>query len=297
MTGATGFVGAETLAQAVAAGHHVTALTRRPQPAISGVEWIIDTLDDAKALDRLVSGSDVVLHIAGVVNAPDRAGFAAGNVTGTANVIAAMQRAGVKRLVHVSSLAARQPDLSDYCWSKFGAEENVRASDLDWTMIRPPAVYGPRDTEFVEVLRVARYGWLPVPPAGRASLIHVRDLARVLLATCNAPTGRYSGQIWEVDDGAPAGLSHLELAAAMGRALRRKVRPIPLPQSILLCFAAIDGLLRRARAKLTPDRVRYMCYPDWVADPAQKPPTDLWMPHISIDEGLAEIAAPFRKGG
>ncbi|MEO8723878.1 MAG: NAD(P)H-binding protein [Sphingobium sp.] len=294
MTGATGFVGAEALAQALAAGHHVTALTRRPQPATAGVEWVSGTLQDADALDKLVRGSDVVLHIAGTVNAPGRAGFEAGNVTGTANVIAAMHRTGVRRLVHVSSLAARQPALSDYCWSKFRAEENVCASGLDWTIVRPPAVYGPRDTEFFEVLRVARYGWLPVPSAGRASLIHVRDLARALLATCSTAGGAYDGQTWEVDDGAPNGLSHLELAAAMGRALHRKVRAIPLPQAILMRFASIDRLLRGRHAKLTPDRVRYMCYPDWVVDPARKPPPALWAPQIGIDGGLAEIALPFR---
>lgn len=295
VTGATGFVGTETLEQLLAAGFSVRALARRPQPERAGVTWIAGGLDDAAALDALVAGADGVLHIAGVVNAPSRAGFEAGNGQGTANVIAAMERAGVKRLVHVSSFAARQPDLSDYCWSKALAEEKVRASGLAWTMVRPPAVYGPRDTEFIEVMKVARYGLMPVPPTGRASLIHVADLARVLVSLCGEAGDAFAGQTWEVDDGAPQGLSHIELAAAFARALKRRVIPLPLPQPLLMLFARADRLVRGKNAKLTKDRVRYMCHPDWVIDPAKRPPAAFWQPRIGADEGLAQVAATLQR--
>ncbi|WP_184080372.1 SDR family oxidoreductase [Sphingobium subterraneum] len=294
MTGATGFVGAETLRQALDVGHRVTALTRRPQPPRDGVTWAPGALDDAAALDTLVAGADVVLHIAGVVNAPSRAAFEAGNGTGTANVIAAMQRAGVRRLVHVSSLAAREPELADYCWSKALAEEHVQASGLDWTIVRPPAVYGQGDTEFRELFRAASKGVLPVPPQGRASLIQVTDLARALLALCETADPAHIGATYEVDDGTPGGLSHAELAAAFGRAMDRRVRPIPLPRWVLMSFAALDGLARGPAAKLTPDRVRYMCHTDWVADPAKRPPAALWAPQISTDAGLRMAAARYR---
>lgn len=291
MTGATGFVGKETLDQLLAVGFRVRALARRPQTERHGLTWIAGSLDDGDALETLTAGADLVLHIAGVVNAPDRQAFEAGNASGTAHVIAAMKRARMQRLIHVSSFAARQPDLSDYCWSKALAEEHVRSSGLDWTMVRPPAVYGPGDTEFIEVLRVARYGFLPVPPAGRASLIHVRDLARALVALCGKEGDTHIGATWEVDDGTPGGLSHIELAAAIGQALGRRVRAIPLPRPVLLGFAAIDRMIRGTGAKLTRDRVRYMCHPDWVVDPAKRPPTDFWTPQISHGAGLAEAVA------
>lgn len=290
MTGATGFVGKETLDQLLAAGFRVRALARRPQAERQGVTWVAGSLDDGGALEALTTGADLVLHIAGVVNAPHRQAFEAGNASGTAHVIAAAKRAHVRRLIHVSSFAARQPDLSDYCWSKALAEDHVRSSGLDWTMVRPPAVYGPGDTEFIEVLRVARYGFLPVPPAGRASLIHVRDLARALVALCRKEGDAHIGATWEVDDGTPDGLSHVELAAAIGQALGRRVRAISLPQKILLGFAKIDCLLRGSSAKLTRDRVRYMCHPDWVVDPAKRPPEDFWSPQVGQEAGLKEIA-------
>ncbi|MDQ4419162.1 NAD(P)H-binding protein [Sphingobium sp. DEHP117] len=294
VTGATGFVGSETLDQLLAAGFTVRALARRAQPERDAVTWIAGALDDVGALDMLMQGADVVLHIAGVVNAPNRAGFEAGNGIGTANVISAMHRAGIKRLIHVSSFAARNPWLSDYCWSKHLAEENVRASGLDWTMVRPPAVYGPNDTEFVEIMKVARFGIMPVPTEGRESLIHVADLARALVLLCGETGDDFYSEIWEVDDGTPNGISHIELAAAFGRALKRRVIPLPLPQSLLMLFAHADRLVRGPKAKLTKDRVRYMCHPDWVIDPAKRPPSQLWRPRISADEGLAEVAATLR---
>ncbi|MGE4429299.1 MAG: SDR family oxidoreductase [Sphingobium sp.] len=295
MTGATGFVGAETLDQLLEAGFSIRALTRRPQADRAGVTWVTGALDRPETLDELVRGADCVLHIAGVVNAPDRAGFEAGNGQGTAHVIAAMERAGVRRLIHVSSLAARERGLSLYCWSKALAEDHVRASALDWTMVRPPAIYGPRDTEYRELLRVARHGLLPVPPQGRSSLIHVRDLARLLVLLCAEAGDAHKGALWEVDDGTPGGLSHPQLAAAFGAALGRRVRALPLPRFLLMGVAKIDGAVRGARAKLTPDRVTYMCHPDWVAAPDKKPPAPFWTPAIPHDRGLAEIAAPFRR--
>ena len=295
LTGATGFVGAETLDQLLAAGFSVRALARRPQPERVGVSWIAGALDDPASLDALVNGADLVLHIAGVVNAPNRAGFETGNSLGTANMITAAQRGGIQRFLHVSSVAAREPELSSYCWSKALAENHVRTSGLDWTMVRPPAVYGPRDTEFSEVLRVVRYGFLPAPSEGSASFIHVRDLAALLVALCGKAGDHYGGAIWEVDDNSPNGLSHRKLAAAFGRALNRNVRIIPLPKAMLWLLSRLGQVIGGPLAKLTPDRVRYMCHPDWVADEALRPPAAFWRPRIGIDEGFAEIAAAFRR--
>eukprot|EP01035_Chromulina_nebulosa_P009029 gene9028-12205_t len=122
MTGGTGFVGARLIQQALDAGHELRALTRRPQAARPGLHWIEGALDDSASLAVLVEGADAVIHVAGVVNAPDRAGFAAGNIAGTEAMLAATEAAGIRRFVHVSSLAAREPDLSTYGWSKAEAE-------------------------------------------------------------------------------------------------------------------------------------------------------------------------------
>ncbi|HEX8388584.1 MAG TPA: NAD(P)H-binding protein [Sphingomonas sp.] len=292
LTGATGFVGGRTLDVLLDRGRRVRALTRRAQPARDGVEWVEGALDRPDRLDLLVSGADAVIHVAGVVRAPDRAGFAAGNVDGTRAVVDAAVRAGVRRFVHVSSLAAREPGLSLYGWSKAEAERVVEDSALDWTIVRPPAVYGPGDLEQLDVFRLAKRGLALLPPPGLMSAIMVDDLAALLatLAERGGPRTTY-----EPDDGHP--LAHADYARAIGRSLGRTVLPLPLPAALLRLGAWADGRLRGADAKLTPDRARYMAHPDWTADPARRPPSDLWAPRVPLAEGLAETARWYRAQG
>ena len=295
MTGGTGFVGGATIDVALGLGHQVRALTRRPQPTREGVTWIEGTLDDVAGLTRLCEGADCVLHIAGVVNAPDRAGFVAGNITGTENMLAAAKAAGVARFVHVSSLAAREPALSNYCWSKAEAETRVTASGLDWLMVRPPAVYGPGDTEMLDLFRMAARGVVMLPPGGRMSVVHVADLARLLVRLA-AGSGDPQA-IYEVDDGMVSGWSHAAFADALGDAVGRKVRSFSTPKLALHLAARGDRLLRGKTAKLTPDRARYIAHSDWTADPHKQPSTQLWQAEIPTRQGLAETARWYRAQG
>ncbi len=182
ITGGTGFVGGRLIDLAIESGYEVRALARRTQPDRPRVTWIEGALDTPAALDALVRGADAVIHVAGVVNAPDRAGFAVGNIAGTQAMVDAARTAGVGRFVHVSSLSAREPALSNYGWSKAEAEAVVVASGLDWTIVRPTAIYGPGDMEMRDMFRMARFGLALLPPPGRISVIEVGDLARLLLA-------------------------------------------------------------------------------------------------------------------
>jgi len=288
VTGATGFVGGHLLDRAETRGVAVRALTRRRQPPRRGVTWVEGSLETPDALARLADGADVVIHAAAAVNAPDAAGFADANARGTAALVAAL--ASGQRLVHVSSLAAREPDLSDYGRSKAGAEEAVRGSDAAWTVVRPPAVYGPGDLELLEVFRTAaRVRLVPVPPAGTASYIHAVDLADLLLRLALRPG---DGCTFEPDDGHP--LTHPAMVRAVGRALGVRARAVPLPGAMLRAGARIDRRLRGAGAKLTPDRVGYLLHPDWVSNPARAVPRDLWVPRVDQAAGLADTARWYR---
>jgi uncharacterized protein YbjT (DUF2867 family) len=104
----------------------------------------------------------------------------------------------VQRFVHVSSLAAREPKLSLYGASKAKAEALVHSSGLAWTIVRPPAVYGPGDRETLELFRMAKLGLMVMPPKGRVSIIHADDLARLLLAL--AEPGAPSNILIEPDE-------------------------------------------------------------------------------------------------
>ena len=279
VTGATGFVGSRTLALAKTP---VRALTRSPQLSRPNTIWIAG---DLAAPGPRCENTSAVIHIAGIVNAPDRAGFDAGNVAGTAAMLAAATTAGVSRFVHVSSLAAREPHLSMYGASKAEAEALVMASGLDWVIVRPPGVYGSDDREMLDIYKLAARG-LYVAPPGRLSLIHVDDLARALLALAD---GGPSHCVLEIDDGA-GGISHREFAAAIGAGLGRRVRTIPLPLSMLHLAARI-GL----SAKLTRDRAAYIAHPDWVARGGNAALAGHWAPQVGLAKGVVDTIAGYRE--
>jgi nucleoside-diphosphate-sugar epimerase len=290
VTGATGFVGTVLLNHALAAGHQVRALARRPQAPQDGVAWIAG---DLASPGDLMQGADALIHVAGVVNAPDRAGFAAGNIDGTRTILAAATLAGVARFVHTSSLAAREPDLSLYGWSKAQAEAVVQAAPLAWTIVRPPAIYGPGDLDQLDLYRLAARGLALLPPRGRLSLLAVDDLARLLLALA---TGDAPRTIHEADDGTE-GWTHEAYARAIGAAVGRRVLPIHLPRLALSLAARADRAWRGDKARLTADRVAYFCHPDWTIDPARRPAPSLWEPRIDTASGLAETARWYRAHG
>lgn len=293
LTGGTGFLGRSTLARLLEAGHAVRALTRRPQPLQTGVEWVAGSLGDADALARLCRDVDAVINIAGVTTAPDAAGFDAGNRAGTVAVLAAATAGSPAcRFVHVSSLAARLPRLSNYGGSKRAGEDAVTASSLDWRVLRPPGIYGPG--ELLDLFKLARSGVMIMPPAGRASWIHVDDCARLLVAMLD---DQARGMAYEADDGRAGGWSHAAFARAVGAAIGKPVRVLSLPGPMLRAAARLDGLLRGKRAALTADRVNYMVHPDWTIDPARRPPAALWQPLIATPEGLAATAVWYRAQG
>jgi nucleoside-diphosphate-sugar epimerase len=292
VTGGTGFVGKRLIALALERGDSVAALTRKPQFPRHGVTWIEGALDDDAALATLVCDADALIHVAGVVSAPDRAGFAAGNIDGTRAILAAAESTGVTRFIHVSTLAAREPALSNYGWSKAEAERLVATSPLAWTIVRPPAVYGPGDLEMRDMFRLARWGLALLPPRGRLSVIHVDDLARLLLACAGAAPSRST---FEADDASH--WSHADFGRAIGRAVGRPVLPIHLPAPLLRAAAMLDRTSRGDAAKLTLDRVGYLTHPDWTAAPALRPPADLWTPRITLNEGLADTVRWYRAQG
>ena len=297
ITGGTGFVGSRVVGLA---DHPVSALARKTQPEQPHVEWIAGSLTDPAALARMCDGADAVIHIAGVVNAPNRAGFEAGNVAGTAAVLTAAKVAGAKRFVHVSSLSAREPRKSMYGGSKARGDALVAESGLDWVIVRPPAVYGSGDTEMVDLYRLAARGYAAALP-GRISVIHVDDLATALLAlTGEGP----SHEILEIDDGrgdATDGYSHMDFARAIGAALGREaLMPLLVPAGVLGLAAGVMGLAGRITGKapkLTRDRARYIAHPDWVARGGNARLSGLWTPRFDLSAGVADTVGGYRAKG
>ncbi len=297
LTGSTGFVGRHLLKTLDEAGLALRLLVREgPRDCGFGsAETVIGTLDDEAALERLVSGASAVIHLAGAIAAPDRAGFFAINAGGTEKLAKAALAAGVERFIHVSSLAARQPELSDYGASKRAAEDALGViKPKGLIIVRPPVVYGPGDRATLPLLAqfTRRFAIIPGRSKARFSLLYVEDLARFLLTRLS--DGREG--LCEIDDGRPHGYGWPDLLAIAAVVEGHRARPIFLPQWLLESFVWPIGMLGatfKLRVPLTQGKVRELYHPDWVVRGAGPELPDC----TPFAEGYRRTVAWYREQG
>jgi len=300
LTGATGFIGAVLLARLTGSGRRVRALYRpragRVPTASPGVEWVQGDLDDLDSLRALVAGADAVVHCAGTVRGTRQADFDRVNAEGAGRVAQAAANAPrAPRLLLLSSLAARMPDLSHYAGSKRRGELAVKAAsgNLRWTVLRPPAVVGPGDRELLPLFRCIANGFAPVPAGatGRFSLLHVDDLATAVLCWLAADAGY--GETFELDDRRPGGYDWDTVVALAGRALRegRPVLRVPIPVPVLALAALVNigaaSVLGYA-PMLTPGKVREITHRDWLCDSHAFALATGWRPTVGLGPALAQ---------
>jgi nucleoside-diphosphate-sugar epimerase len=294
LTGATGFVGRTVVAEAKKkSGLSLRALVRKSSSAQT--DSIQGSLEDPGSLTKLVEGCDTVLHIAGAINSPDRAGFFRANVEGTLNLLKASQASSVKRFVFISSLVAREPSLSDYAASKAEAERILKQSahGLQVLILRPPAVYGEGDMATLPLIKslLGRVAVVPGSGASRFSLIHVCDLARICI---EAALGSEIGTL-ELDDG-HRGYGWDDLAEITRRHFGRPQKLVYLPRSLALAVASFGNLGQRAfgvPAMLTKAKVNELYHADWCAtEPGWPSPADL-----TLEQGLLQTIAWYREHG
>jgi uncharacterized protein YbjT (DUF2867 family) len=190
VTGATGFLGRHVVRSLAESGWRIRVLARRdvihPLWRDLEIEVVLGDLGDQAVLSRLCRGADLVVHTAGLIKARDRQAFEAVNVEGARRLAEAT---GGPMLL-VSSLAAREPGLSDYAATKRLGEEAARMLLGDrLTVVRPPALYGPGDPETLPLFKAAAASpVLPLfDPGARIALMHVHDAARQIAALADLP--------------------------------------------------------------------------------------------------------------
>ncbi len=293
LTGATGFIGG-TLCQAlVRCGFQVRALARKPQPAVTNVTWIYGNLETPAALMSLLEGAQSIIHCAGAVRGRTLDEFNRVNLAGTrAIVTACLAQTPQPRLLFISTLAARLPELSWYAASKAAAELVIREQgrNLQWTIFRPTVVYGPGDREMRPLFQWLLRGILPTPrsPGSRFSLLHVDDLAGAVMQWLRQPPTLNA--TFELCDGTENGYDADTLARLVEAHQGRRVRVLCLPVVLLrlaawanLCLARVTG----RSPMLTPGKVRELIHPDWTADAGDFTRATGWSPRIRFVDALA----------
>lgn len=298
ITGATGFAGRHAILELLLRGHRLRALVRSPETVAlpAGVVTVKGDLADGAALARLTSGADAVIHLAGALTALTREGYFKVNEHGTRALADAAQKAGVARFVHVSSLAAREPQLSGYAASKRAGEEVIagRMAALNAITIRPPAVYGPGDKGTLPLIKELTRPIAAIPglPEARFSLIHARDLARLIAL---AVEGQVQG-LHEVSDGMAGGYGWDDLIRTASALRGRPIKAIFLPRAIPAAVAAVAAGISRLTGKpgmVNPGKIAELYHPDWVARPG-----GLALPDpVPFAAGLAETVTWYRAAG
>lgn len=199
ITGGTGFIGSHLVDYLIDQQIEVRVLVRKSEKWLEGKKYtrISGDLNDLEALKKGMKGADIVFHLAGLVMAPDQETFDRANVEATENVYRIGLKSGVRHIIILSSLAAAGPGngtavteqgalepVSMYGRSKKKMEERLQSilnPDLPVTILRPPAVYGPREEQIFTVFKIAQKGFFPIVGNGespRVSLIHVRDVVQ-----------------------------------------------------------------------------------------------------------------------
>lgn len=341
VTGASGFIGSHLVEALSARGQQVRAMVRTTSKLghLEGVaaERVHASLDDIDAMTAAMTGAEIVYHVAGLTAAFSQAEFDRANTEGTAKVFTAARQAGVRRVVYVSSLMAAGPSHAEvarrehhahqrgytrYGDSKLGGEEvaweQASSGEIEAVIVRPPLVYGPRDTDVLQMIKSAKAGLIAQPGLGRPawlSAIHALDLvdgiilagergnplpgrrpvAEHVLAGAGAPPDHVpedpdhpAGRgIYYFSDGGRHTVTSFGKAAAA--ALGRRAVAMRFPGPAVLTVAAINTFIGKLRGKapaLSLDKARGSLSPGWWCDDSKAVRELGYRPRFPLADGL-----------
>ncbi len=321
VTGGSGFLGSWVCELLSKRGDSVRALVRKTSNtkqlrSLEHVELASGSVEDARSVDAAATGCDAIIHCAGLVKARNDEELTRVNVTGTANLIDAAKKHGIKRFIHVSSLEASGPSKSGepvsleqespvtaYGRTKLAGEKVALAArgDLHVVVLRPGAIYGPRDMEILEAFKSVKRGLLPTVAGGvaRGSFVWGPDCAAACLRALDLAEKIPSGSIYFVDDGGPpvTQKEFLEMIEdAMGR--RALVR-LSLPKSVLKTVAFGVEAFGKASGKavmLTREKAN-MLLQHFVCESSRTQKDLGWKPEVPLGEGVRRAVTWYKDNG
>ncbi len=312
VTGATGFIGSHLVEELIKKGYGVTCLVRQT----SHLKWIegleVDVLygdcEDEGSLGQIPQDLDYVFHLAGLTKARRNEDFFCVNVEGTRNLLrAVMARApGVRRFIYLSSLAAAGPSrngspvnesseprpVSSYGKSKLESEGVImtQKNALPVTIIRPPAVYGPRDRDFYVFFRMIKKGFYPYWGKCYYSLLYVDDLVRGVIMAAEAKGAE--GGMYFLSDGQI--YSNEDIVNEIANVLDARVVKMRIPRPFLTVLVKISEKMAREVSIINKDKLKELKYFHWTCDSSKAGKDFEFVPKVSIKEGIKWTADWYR---
>lgn len=319
VTGANGFVGSHLVDYLIEKGHEVHAIVR---PS-SDLKWLEGKnvqlhhcgLGNVAELQAAIQGAHYIFHIAGVVKVPTKADFMRGNAEMTRNVMeAAAHTPTIKRVLVTSSMAATgyaefgssvdetsplRP-IEPYGESKVAQEEVAKeyADRVPSTIVRPPGVYGPRDTEIFAFFKAINNGvsvMMGFKPK-EMSLIHVRDLVQgMYLAATNENS---IGEVYFL--GSLERYDWKQLGEIASKAMNKKTIPIKIPHVVLFILGFFCQILESwfgMNMDLNKDRAYRITRPSWYCS-SDKAVKELgFQQTVSIEDGFKSTIDWYKENG
>lgn len=320
VTGSTGFIGSHLTELLLRHGYSVRCLIRRTSDPVwlknLAVEYVYGDLFDDTALKDAVRGVDYVYHSAGITKAKTPGEYYRGNSTGTANLLAAVaaHNPGLRRFIHISSQAAAGPSptatpigedapsrpLTTYGKSKWEAEQECQKlmPRLPVTIVRPPAVYGPRDKDIFEFFHTMSRGLQPMVGFQEkyVSLIHVIDLVRGFVMAGESPAA--AGRTYFITSTATYGWK--EIGEVTRSVLGKPALRLRIPAAGvhgIAAFAELFALFSRKPALINFEKARDMVQDYWTCSGARAKADFGFEQEISLEQGIRATVEWYRSEG
>jgi nucleoside-diphosphate-sugar epimerase len=326
VTGASGFIGSGLVSALVDAGHDVCALMRSSASSeyLKGVRFtrISGDLGDQESMVRACENIEVVYHVAGLTRARNKEEFFKFNAEATKNLASAAVKSGtVKKFIYISSLAASGPSIGlsprlesepDAPVSMYG-ESKLRAElyldefkdRLDFICIRPPMVYGPRDTNVFTFFKTIQKQWMPILPAKTPtghkyySAIHVDDLIAAMIAAIHAPDADYkNGERFFVTDGQI--YTYERIMGVIAAELKVKPFRIKIPEALINSLAAVGtvaGKMFNTSYQLNRDKLKELQPDYWICSSQKAFDHFKFKPKYTMESGIPHTVAWYKVNG
>ena len=279
MTGSTGFIGKNIVEGLLNQGHLVVSIIREENKkkifeSDRNHSFIVSSISKfTSSLVKAFSEADIIIHCAGSVRGRGPGDFQTANIDAIQNFINLAKKFTTKpRFILISSMAARQPNLSDYSFSKWKGEQVLRNSLFKWVIVRPTAVYGPGDKALTPLLKMIARGICPniFRSFQKLSILHVDDLALDIVEVVQN-FEKYRFKTFEIHDGKANGYKWSEIIKVL-RGKKRLVM-IPIPIKVLKLIATINcylSVIVGYKPMLTLGKVKELHHPDWRCDNSLK---------------------------